>query len=99
MLATIFAMLATVSPPSCETFAPRIDGTEVTVCSGRVVRVGLAPRVWVETIDSHERRARVVSETGATWEIDSAQLPANTTEGDVVMLGRSKAVRVNGAAL
>lgn len=101
MVAFVLAiMLRTVSPPTCETYAPRLDGTEVTVCSGRVVRVAMAPRVFVDYIDSCDGTATVMSESGAVWTIRSTELPGDTTEGDTVYLGRGGARRVadDGAA-
>lgn len=41
MITYILAILIQLSPaqPRCETYAPRLDGSVVTVCDGRVVRV------------------------------------------------------------
>jgi hypothetical protein len=39
------ALLSTLSAPStpvCETYAPRLDGSVVTVCSGKVTSVRMA---------------------------------------------------------
>lgn len=36
----ILAIVVQLQPaPKCETYAPRLDGTQVTVCDGRVTRV------------------------------------------------------------
>lgn len=50
-MTTILLFLATLAAnpaPKCETYAPRLDGTQVTVCDGRVTRVEYVGRVGVK---------------------------------------------------
>jgi hypothetical protein len=39
VLSVSSAFSSAPAAPACETYAPRLDGTVVTVCSGSVVRV------------------------------------------------------------
>lgn len=92
--AILFALLSMPSnAPTCETYAPRLDGSQVTVCGGSVVRVAMAPKVVVEAIDG--ATATVVSlDSMAAWTIDASRLPSGTVAGDVVYLGTSGAMVV-----
>lgn len=44
MLSLILAIVVNLHP-ACETYAPRLDGTQVTVCDGRVTRVVFVGKV------------------------------------------------------
>lgn len=76
---------------TCETYAPRIDGTQVTVCRGAVVRTTMAPRVMVLAIEGPI--ALVMSELGSEWTIAASRLPEGTTAGDYVLLGDGGSMR------
>ena len=40
VLALLFSIVTSpVSAPTCETYAPRLDGVSVTVCDGRVTKM------------------------------------------------------------
>lgn len=45
----LLSILAPVASPlpACETYAPRLDGSVVTVCDGRVVRVRFGTAITV----------------------------------------------------
>lgn len=47
MLSLVLAIVVQLqtTAPKCETYAPRLDGTQVTVCDGRVTRVVYAGKV------------------------------------------------------
>lgn len=49
MIAFIFAIIASLAPmqPRCETYGARLDGSTVTVCDGRVVRVRFGTAITV----------------------------------------------------
>ena len=58
MIALVFYLSSLVSQPSpshCEEYGRRLDGTYVTVCDGRVVRVRDGAgnsRIWERTTDT-----------------------------------------------
>jgi hypothetical protein len=67
MLNVMFLMvgIATFNKPACETTSPRLDGTRVTVCSGRVTRIEDNNGVVVTRIGSSIR-----VEDGRVWTLE-----------------------------